>query len=219
MRYPLVNIGIPLAKMQFVARPYTSQLRAEQSHATRLRILEAAARVLSRPLADFSIPAVAEEAGVAVATIYRHFKTKPELVSGLFSYYAQQIAGAAGVVFGETPIKPASPDELYPTLRAVFEQQVSLHPILQAAFATQLADEARRAHRDERIRMVEAWLESIAAGMQPDDRRRLVELLVVLSSSATRHSFEVLLGASPERAADVAAWAVRRLAHGSGDDQ
>lgn len=107
-----------------MARSYTSQLRTEQVQATRLRILEAAARVLSRPLADFSIPAVAEEAEVAVATVYRHFKTKKNLV----------------------------------------------------------------------------------------DRRRLMELAVVLSSSATRHSFEVLLGASPARAADVVAWTIRRLA-------
>jgi AcrR family transcriptional regulator len=200
-----------------MARPYTSQLRAEQAQATRLRILEAAARVLSRPLADFSIPAVAEESAVAVATIYRHFKSKPELVEGLFRHYAEQIAAAAGVVFGETPMVPARPEDLYPTFRAIFERQASLDPALQAAFATHLGDQERRAHRDERIGMAEAWLESIASGMDPEDRRRLVELEVVLTSSATRRSFDVLLGASPARAADVVAWAIRRLALPSAD--
>jgi hypothetical protein len=112
---------------------------------------------------------------------------------------------------------PASPDDLYPTFRAVFERQASLDPALQAAFATQLGDQERRAHRDERIRMADAWLESIASGMDPEDRRRLVELEVVLTSSATRHSFEVLLGASPGRAADVVAWAIRGLARASGN--
>jgi AcrR family transcriptional regulator len=201
-----------------VARPYSSQLRAEQAQATRLRILEAAARVLSRPLADFSIPAVADESGVAVATIYRHFKTKPELVDGLFRHYAEQIAAAAGVVLGETPMAPASLDDLYPTFRLVFERQASLDPALQAAFATELGDQERRAHREERIRLAEAWLKSITSGMDSEDRRRLVELEVVLTSSATRHSFEVLLGASPARAADVVAWAIRRLALGGSGD-
>ena len=195
-----------------MARPYTSRLRGEQARATKVRILEAAARVLSRPLADFSIPAVAEEASVAIATIYRHFKTKPDLVDGLFRHYAEQIAAAVGVVLGETPMTPATPDELYPTFRAIFERQASLDPTLQAAFATQLADEARRAHREERVRMAEAWLESITSGMDPEDRRRLLELEVVLTSSATRRSFEVLLGASSAHAADVVAWAIRRLA-------
>src|ERR1700682_4012480 len=141
-----------------MARPYTSQLRAEQTQATRLRILEAAARVLSQPLADFSIPAVAEESGVAVATIYRPFKNKPALVDALFRHYTNQIADAAGVVLGETPMTPASPDDLYPTFRSVCERQASLDPALQAAFATELGDRERRAHRQERIRMAEAWL-------------------------------------------------------------
>ncbi len=195
-----------------MARTYTSRLRTDQAEATRLRILEAAARVLARPLANFSIPAVAEEAGAAVATIYRHFKTKPELVDGLFQYYGEQIRAA--VVLPGTPLTPANPEDLYPTFRAVFERQASLDPALQAAFATQLADDARRAHREERIQMVEGWLESIAAGMSAEDRRRLVELEVVLTSSSTRRSFEVLVGASPARAAEVVAWAIERLALG-----
>jgi AcrR family transcriptional regulator len=198
--------------MKAVARSYTSRLRSEQAQATRVRILEAAARVLSRPFADFSIPAVADEGAVAVATVYRHFKTKPELVDGLLYHYSGQLAEAAGFVLGGTPLTPAGPDELYPTLRAVFEREASMDTTLQAAFATQLADEARRAHREERVRITEGWLESIASGMDPEDRRRLLELVVVLTSSATRHSFDVLLSASPARAADVVAWAIRRLA-------
>ena len=62
--------------------------------------------------------------------------------------------------------------------------------------------------------MAEAWLKSVTSGMDTEDRRRLVELEVVLTSSATRHSFDVLLGASPARAADIVAWAIKRLALG-----
>lgn len=199
--------------MEPMSRQYASRLRAEQAQSTRLRILEAATRVLARPLADFSIPAVADEAGVAVATVYRHFKTKPELVDELFRHYAEQISSS--VVFPGTPMTPARPEDLYSTYRAVFERQASLDPTLQAAFLTQLADDARRAHREERIRTAEAWLEAITSEMSAEDRRRLVELNVVLSSSATRRSFEVLLGASPDRAADVVAWAIIRLSLGS----
>jgi AcrR family transcriptional regulator len=204
-----------LAKIACMARTYSSRLRAEQAEATRLRVLEAAARVLARPLPDFSIPDVAAEAGVAVATVYRHFKTKSELIDGLAGHYMEQLVAAAGLALGETPARAATADELYPTLRAVFEQQTSLDPSLQAAFATQMADEARRAHREERVHRVENWLAAIAAGMDPDDRRRLIELYVVLGSSATRRSFDVLLGASPAHAAEVIAWAIRRLAASS----
>lgn len=121
------------------------------------------------------------------------------------------------MVLGETPMKPARPEDMYPTFLAVFERQASLDPTLQAAFATPIGDEARRAHRDERVRMADAWLESIASGMDSEDRRRLVELDVVLISPATRRSFDVLLGASSAHAADVVAWAIRRLALASRD--
>lgn len=168
--------------------------------------------MLARPLPDFSIPSVAEEAGVAVATVYRHFKTKPELIEGLVSHYMEQLLSAAGLALGEPPSRAGTLDELYPTLRAVFERQASLDPTMQAAFATQIADEARRAHRDERVQRIESWLASITAGMDPEDRRHVIELYVVLSSSATRRSFDVLLGASPAHAADVVAWAIKRLA-------
>jgi hypothetical protein len=48
--------------------------------------------------------------------------------------------------------------------------------------------------------------------MRPKDRRWLIELAVVLGSSATRRSLDVLLGASPAEVAEVVSWAVKRLA-------
>ena len=191
---------------------YASQLRTEQAQTTRLRILEAAARLMARPVVDFSIPAIAGEAAVAIATIYRNFKTKQELIDGLLDHYSGQLAAAAGLTLGDAPVTPAGPDEIYPMVAAAFERLATIDSTFQAAFATQIADEARRGRRGERIRRVEAWLESITAGMEARDRRRLVDLAVVLGSSATLRSFDVLVGASPAQAADVVAWAIRRLA-------
>jgi len=167
---------------------------------------------MARPLEDFSMPAVADEAGVAVATVYRNFKAKQELIDELLALYSGQIAGAAGIVLGDTPPAPASPEELDAAFRAGYERMATLDPTLQAAFATRLADDARRAHREERVQRIAALLESIANGMNAQDRRRLIQLAVVLASSATVRSFDVLLGASPSDAADVAVWAIRRLA-------
>ena len=195
-----------------MARSYSSQLRAEQAQATRLRILEAGARVMARPLDDFSIPAVADEAGVAVATVYRNFNTRQELIDALLVHYSGQIAGAAGIVLGDTPPAPATPEELRSAFRAGYERMASLDPTLQAALATRLADDARRAHRDERVQRISALLQSVAAGMTIDNQNRLVQLAVVLASSATVRSFDVLLGASPGDAADVVTWAIMRLA-------
>ena len=74
------------------ARPYRSELRAEQAEETRRRILDAALRVMATGLASLSVPAVAREAGVSVPTVYRHFGTKAELLAGVYPHAARRPA-------------------------------------------------------------------------------------------------------------------------------
>ncbi len=68
------------------ARYYRSELRAQQAEDTRARILDAALRVMADGFASVSIPNVAREAGVSVPTVYRHFKTKQDLLDALYPY-------------------------------------------------------------------------------------------------------------------------------------
>jgi AcrR family transcriptional regulator len=67
-------------------RPYRLGRRELESEKTRARILAATRRLLLRPrgLAEFSIDAVAREAGVARMTIYHRFRSKRGLLEGLF---------------------------------------------------------------------------------------------------------------------------------------
>src|SRR5687768_8777249 len=63
------------------SRAYVSPRRAEQAKATRQTILESARRLfLSNGYGPTSIRAIAEEAGVAVQTIYAVFGNKRQLV-------------------------------------------------------------------------------------------------------------------------------------------
>ncbi len=63
--------------MDNVKRQYRSPLRAEQSEATRRRILEASRRLFARTdYQDATMEALAEEAGVAVQTLYVAFGSK-----------------------------------------------------------------------------------------------------------------------------------------------
>lgn len=62
------------------SRPYRKRRRAEAEAQTRLRIAEAAMRLHgSVGPAQTTISAVAEQAGVQRATVYRHFATEEEL--------------------------------------------------------------------------------------------------------------------------------------------
>jgi AcrR family transcriptional regulator len=189
-----------------VARTYASPLRREQTAATRTRIVEAVARVLARGVTELSVPAVATEAGVSVATVYRHFQNKPQLVEGLAKHYADQV-GISAMPEGELSL-----DQIEEGVRGVFTRSERLDPTLRAALASELADQYRREHRAERIRLTEAILEPHIGHLIPADRRRLCDLGVVLMSSSTQGAFNVLLGSSAVRAAEVVAWAIRRLA-------
>jgi AcrR family transcriptional regulator len=65
-------------------RRYDSTRRREQARETRRRILEAARRLfVARGYAGTTIEAVAQEAGVAVETVYAAFGSKRALISGL----------------------------------------------------------------------------------------------------------------------------------------
>lgn len=67
------------------SRPYDSPRRRAQAEATRQAILDAAQRLFEgQGYGATSMPAIAEEAGVALKTIYVYFETKAGLVHALW---------------------------------------------------------------------------------------------------------------------------------------
>lgn len=191
-----------------MGRSYVSALRTEQYKATRVRIIEAVARVLARGVTELSVPAVADEAGVSVATVYRHFPTKQELVAGLREYS-----------FEKLDVRPSdwtsgrfdSIEEVLEELPAFAARLVLIEPELRAAVASGVVDEFRREHRSERLKPIEVALRRERPDVKPEDLRRLRDVIAVLVSTPGVRAFEVLAGSSPEDAGVTIAWAVRRL--------
>ncbi len=68
---------------------------ALRSEAKRERILCAAGRVFSRDGLDAPMPAVAAEAGAGIASVYRQFSSKRDLLAALVARRLDQIADAA----------------------------------------------------------------------------------------------------------------------------
>jgi len=189
-------------------RTYVSPLRRGQYEATRVQIVEAVARVLARGVTELSVPAVAEEAGVSVATVYRHFQSKQELVAGLHRHYADAIdARPSDLSTGRW----GSIDEVLDDLPKAAERMARLEPGLRAAIASGVVDEFRREHRAERLEPIEDALRRDRPNLHSDDLRKLRDLIAVLCSSPGVGAFELLTGASPEEAAATVAWAIRRL--------
>ena len=70
-------------------RSYVSPVRDQRAEATRSAIVQAAASVLSEQPPELRMPAVAEAAGVGVATVYRHFGAKDDLLDAVYDHWMQ----------------------------------------------------------------------------------------------------------------------------------
>lgn len=197
-------------------RTYVSPLRHGQFESTRRRIIEAVARVLARGLTELSMPAVAEEAEVSVATVYRHFKNKQQLVAGLESHYAEQM--------GITPFLAAAGsdvtlEDVLDALPKVYARRERLDPTLRAAVASELVGEYRRTHRSERLAPLEKMLRQRFPGRSEEELQHLRNLLALLTSAAAVRAFNTVVGLSAEAAGATATWGIRRLMAAEPDRQ
>jgi AcrR family transcriptional regulator len=83
-------------------RPYTMRARAEAVEQTRLRILEATYGLSTRRLlAEITLDAVAESAGVSVQTVLRQFGSKAGLLEATSTHVAAQVADERRAASGD----------------------------------------------------------------------------------------------------------------------
>lgn len=186
-----------------MTRRYTSPLREEQASATRERILEALVRVLARGAAELSVPAVAAEAGVSVATIYRHFATKQALLDGLGEHMRERW-------LGELPT-PSTPAELAALYARAYPRIDARTEAVRAALASPTARRGRKASMTGRLARVEAALAPLEGRVTVEDYARLRSVAALLTASETVHVLRELVGLSVSEAADTAAWTLLTL--------
>ncbi|MEY2431424.1 MAG: hypothetical protein QOC92_1149 [Acidimicrobiaceae bacterium] len=186
-----------------VRRDYDNSLRAEQAAATRKRIVDASIVVLAKGPDELSVPAVAAEAGVSVPTVYRHFASKKALVDAVYERYSDEI----DVRWPDDP--PRNLDDFLTRVPGVFIRQEQLPSTLRAVMSGPTGAKARRDNMPDRLASADALIGALR--LDPDDRERLRDLMVVLTSSAIQGAFRDYLGVGPEVAADRVVWAIKRL--------
>lgn len=183
-------------------KAYRSEIREEQVEATRTRILDAALRVLARGVASVSIPAVAAEARVSVPTVYRHFRSKRELMAAAYPHAVRR-AGLDAVEM------PRSLDQLRPFMHSVFERLDALDDLSRAAMASPVAAEVRQATMPTRYERVRRLTDAIEPPLGEADRDRITRLLVVITASASLRMWRDHLGLSVDEVAGEIEWIVR----------
>lgn len=189
-------------------RPYRRQLRDGQATETRDRILGAVVEVMARGVAELSIPAVAQQAGVSVRTVYRHFPSKRQLVAELQPYLARR----TGM---EVMPAPRSVDELHYAVRTLFTRIHQIGPVGYAALASPIGSKARHARMGQRRRSIGASVDAIAPELTDEWRERLGRLIAILTSSASLRLWTEHLGLSPAEASDDVAAVIRAVIAGA----
>jgi AcrR family transcriptional regulator len=177
------------------SRGYDSRLRAEQTEETRTRILDASIRVMAGGLATVSVPAIAREAGVSVPTVYRHFRTKADLLAAVYPHVARKSG------LDRLP-DPSSLEELREGIRRIFERTDALDDLARAAMASPGSEAVRRATMPDRLARIRRMADSLPGVLSEADRARITRLLAVLTTSGSLRMWRDHLGVSAEQAAD-----------------
>ncbi|MEA2280314.1 MAG: hypothetical protein QOK21_921 [Solirubrobacteraceae bacterium] len=185
------------------ARQYRSPLRGAQQQQTRQRILEAAiSRIAEDGLAELTVPIVAEQAGVSLRTVYRHFPTKEDLIDRVGEFRDAQF-GVSG--------PPASIEELIENTPALFEGFAARDDLVRAADASAAGRHVHDRARRRRAKALSAIFEEATQDLTPAEARRLVAAVQVLWSTRAWLTMHDNWGMDGREAGTAAQWAITTL--------
>lgn len=173
-------------------------VRDEQREVTRRRIVQAVSDLVAHDHpAAISVPAVAERAGVGVATVYRYFPTKEALLD----------AAATGVVSAGGRL-PSTFAEVGPALKETWGELSEQLPLVRGQFASPVGRELHRRRWEAKHAAMGAFL--AAEGIDPEGPtgRRLVGIADVLTSSTALLELHDKAGVPVDDAAEWVAWAL-----------
>ncbi len=185
--------------------PTQPDARAERS---RDLIMNALADVVGeRGVSGFSVQAVADRAGVAHRTVYRHYESREALLDGFARWLDEQLVAAGGVQSVDDA--DAMPGAAETTFR-LFDE---LAPLVEALVTVSLATRSQVDRRDERT---EEFRRTLAAGgtlthLSEDDAKAVTAVVRTLASSNTWFQFRHQHGIEGGRSGRVVAWALRTL--------
>jgi AcrR family transcriptional regulator len=186
--------------------------RDDSSHETRERIVDAvAALVTEEHPAAISVPAVARRAGVSVATVYRYFPNKGQLLDAATEVgHRRTSAEFAGRRLDADA--DASADAIVAALFGEFADNLDF---VRQTHASPAGRDLRRRRQPAKRQEMATRLREL--GLDPDRpaARRAAVLVELLVSSATFLELHDHLGLDAGDAAAHVSWAVRTLVEAS----
>lgn len=155
---------------------------------------------------ELTYAAVATRAGVQERTVYRHFPTKADLESAVWSWIT---ANLTHVTFGARTI-----DDLVASMRASFHGFDEGAPLIQAMLHSPHGLEVRRRQQPGRRAMLEACVDDALIGAPPGVRRQVAAAVQVLYSATAWEQLRVFWDMEAAEAAAVVELAIRAMLDG-----
>lgn len=186
--------------MSQVKRAYRSKLRAEQTEATRRRIIDAARRLFAgQSFESVTMERLAEEAGVAIQTLYAAFGSKFNLACAV----VQEALASAGVP--EIAQTAAAMTDARETLRhvahvnrVVDERLLGLDNILNAHSMREVAETSAQA-RERDLSEIAATIFATPQRRADLSREDVSDILVTLTAPLLYRMLVAERGWAPER--------------------
>jgi AcrR family transcriptional regulator len=178
-------------------------LRDDQIELTRQRILRAVLDLVAEGAIDeLSVPQVAKRSGVSLATIYRHFPTRDDLVAAAAEEPVRAAFDAA------TREARDGDDPLVSFHRALWHELAKNLPLVRRQVASQAGRDLREVRGRTARTRVAAYLDG--RGVPPDTAafERLVTLVHTLIGSLTFVELYDRQGLDVDDAVDTAQWAI-----------
>jgi AcrR family transcriptional regulator len=183
-------------------------VREQRAEATRSAIVRAAASVLSEQPPELRMPAVAETAGVGVATVYRHFGSKDDLLDAVYDHWMR---GARRILESA----PADREGRLELLPALWREQAADEELERAMSIYNPSGRSTRRRRLVRRRQLAAdFVADVDTGDEQSQRFLQAIALLLTSTTAHRHLRDHW-DMTTEEAASAAAWGVRKLIAGA----
>lgn len=186
-------------------RPASQDLRRRRAEVSRQAIRDAvAALLLEDHPANLSVPAVAARAGVSVRTVYRYFPTKQDLLDDVAEVEQRR---ADAMVDGRQDMFER-PDQYLRALWSDFENDVEA---IRAQHLSPLGADLRTRRLEKLKAEVQIRLEKSFPDADPDERRELGDLVMMVTSSAAFLELHDRMGHSGADAARIAWWAAEAM--------
>jgi AcrR family transcriptional regulator len=180
-------------------------LRDEQRALTRQKVLAAVLDLLGEgTLDDLSVPAVAQRSGVSVATIYRYFPTRDDLLTAAAAEPSRR------AMTRRVAAQPGD-DDLAAFQRTMWHDFADNLSLLRHQIASAAGRDMRSARLEGSRRSLAGYLEQHGVDPTTPAGERLISLLLLISGSLALIELHDRQGLDIDDAIERSLWATRAL--------